>query len=73
MFSEWLYDAPRQVRLQDYTSLCRLILEYADAVWDPSLKKTINDIEMVQNRDVRIISRFKGRDSVSEARCELGL
>ena len=28
---------------------------------------------MVQNRAVRFISRLKGRDSVSEARCELGL
>ena len=49
------------------------ILEDADSVWDPSLKKTINDIEMVQNRAVRFKSRLKGRDSVSEARCELGL
>ena len=68
-----LYDAPRQARLLAYTSLCRPILEYADSVWDLSLKKTINDIEMVQNRAVRFISRLKGRDSVSEARCELGL
>ena len=46
-------------------------MEYADSVWDPSLKKTITDIEMVQNLAVRFISRLKGR--VSEARCELGL
>ena len=68
-----LYNAPRQARLLAYTSLCRPILEYADSVWDLSLKKTINDIEMVQNRAVRFISRLKGRDSVSKARCELGL
>ena len=66
-----LYDAPRQARLLAYTSLCHPILEHADAVWDPSLKKTITDIEMVQNLAVRFISRLKGR--VSEARCELGL
>ena len=28
---------------------------------------------MVKNRAVRFISRLKGRDSVSEAQCELGL
>ena len=68
-----LYDAPRQARLLAYTSLCHPILECADAVWDPSLKKTVNDIEMVQNRAVRFISRLKGHGSVGEARCELGL
>ena len=59
------YDAPRQARLLAYTSLCRPVLEHADSVWDTSLKKTINGIEMVQNRAVRFISRLKGR--VSEA------
>ena len=68
-----LYDALRQGRLLAYTSLCSPILEYADAVWNPSLKNTINDIEMVQNRAIRFISRLKSRDSVSESLCELGL
>ena len=67
----WLYDAPRQGRLLVYTSLCCSILEYADAVWDPSLKKTMHDIKMVQNHAVKFISKLKGR--VSEDRWELGL
>ena len=69
-----LYDVPRPSRLLAYTSfLCYPILEYADAVWGPFLKKTIHDIEIGQTRAVRFISALKGRDSVSEARCKLGL
>lgn len=68
-----LHDAPKNGKLLAYTSLCRPLLEYADTLWDPYLKTTIHDIEMVQNRAVRFISGLKGRESVSDARCELGL
>jgi len=45
-----LYDAPQKAKLVAYTSLCRPVLEYADTVWDPSDKRTIHDIEMVQRK-----------------------
>jgi len=68
-----LYDAPKNGKLLAYTSLCRLLLEYADTLRDPYLKTIIHDIEMVQNRAARFISDLKGQESVSDARCELGL
>ena len=68
-----LHDAPKHGRLLAYTSLCHPILEYADTVWDPSLKGVIHDVEMIQNRTVRFITGHKGRESISKAREELGL
>ena len=48
--------------------------EYADAVWDPSARSKIHDIELVQNSAIRFIRNLKGRtDSVSEARNQLQL
>jgi len=68
-----LPSAPEKFRLLAYTSLCRPILEYADCVWDPTSKQLINTIEGVQRRAVRYISSLKGRESVTEARTNLGL
>lgn len=53
-----LHAAPKKSRLLAYTSLCRPILEYADSVWDPTLVKDIESIEMVQHRAVRFISNL---------------
>ena len=68
-----LHDAPKNGRLLAYTSLCRPIMEYADTLWDPCSKQTIESMEMVQRRAVRFIDRLSGRVSVSEARSKLGL
>jgi len=43
------HDAPKNGKLLAYTSLCCPLLEYAGTLWDPYLKTTIHDIEMVQN------------------------
>ena len=67
-----MYDAQKEAKLLAYTTLCRPILEYTDAVWDPSARSKIQDIELVQNSAVRFISNLKGRtDSVPEAKNQL--
>jgi len=68
-----LHEAPKHGRLLAYTSLCRPILEYADSMWDPSRQKDIDSLEMIQNRAARFISRIRGRESITEAKAELGL
>ena len=47
-----LHDAPREGRLLAYTRLCHTVLEYADTIWDPTLNKDIESLEMVQNRAI---------------------
>ena len=54
-----LKQAPQKIRLLAYTSLCRPILEYADTVWDPTLAKEIESLEMLQHRTVRFIARLR--------------
>ena len=68
-----LHGAPTKAKRLAYTSLCRPILEYADSAWDPCNKQTIYTIEMIQNRAVRFIKNLKGRESVTDARDQLGL
>ena len=67
-----LKQAPQEGRLLAYTSLCRPILEYGDTVWDPTLAKEIESLEMLQHRAVRFIARLRGRESVTGVCSELG-
>lgn len=63
-----LHGTPSKCRLLAYVSLCRPVLEYADTLWDPTSRQTIDQIENIQRRAVRFISNLKGRDSVTEER-----
>ena len=68
-----LKQPPQEGRLLAYTSLCRPTLEYAGTVWNPTLAKEIESLEMQQHRAVRFIAILRGRESVTEAYFELGL
>ena len=68
-----LKQAPQKGRLLVYSSLCCTILEYAYNVWDPTLAKNIESLEMLQHRAVRFIARLRGRESVMEACSKLGI
>ena len=73
MIKRALYDAPKDAKLLAYTSLCRPLIEYASALWDPVLSYLVYDLDMVQNCAVRFISNLKGRESVTKASRELNL
>ena len=45
-----LKNCPRKIKEQAYFSLVRSGLEYSSTVWDPYLKKDIQNIEQVQRR-----------------------
>ena len=48
-------------------------MEYADTLWDPTDKRSIDSLEKTQSKAVRFISNLKGRGSVTEAKALLGL
>lgn len=68
-----LFDADTKVKLIAYKTLCRPLLEYASAAWDPYMKKDITNIEMVQNRAVRFIAGLRGVVSISQETQKIGL
>ena len=68
-----LKQAPQKGWLLVYSSLCCTILEYADNVWDPTLAKEIESLEMLQHSAVQFIARLRRRENVTAACSELGL
>ena len=52
-----LNQAPQEGRLLAYTSMCHPILEYADTVWDPTLAKEIESLEMLTNFKLRLFQK----------------
>ena len=66
-------DQKKSKLLAYYTSLCRPIMEYADTLWDPTDKRTVDFLEKIQSKAVRFIRNPKGRESVTEAKALLGL
>ena len=61
-----LQEAPEKGKLLAYTSLCRMILEYADTLWDPSDKTSHDAIEHVQSHAVRFIKKTSKADAESQ-------
>ena len=46
MIKRALYDAPKDAKLLAYTSLCRPLIEYASALWDPVLSYLVYDLDI---------------------------
>jgi hypothetical protein len=73
MLRRVLYKTPRKIKLVAYKTICRSLVEFSSEVWDPSFRKDIERLEMVQNRAVRFVCDLRGICSVSEARAEIEL
>jgi len=67
-------NAPENVKIIAYKTLCRPLLEYAAEVWDQYNKRLITKLEVTQTRAVRFIKNLKGRGvSITNAKFDLGL
>ena len=65
---------PEQLRRLSYISLIRSKLEYSSSVWDPHLRKDIDQLEKVQRRAARFIKRdYKYDSSVTQMLKDLDL
>ena len=61
------------IKKQAYVSLVRSTIEYCSSVWDPYLKKDIQELEKVQRRGARfVLNDYHPRSSVSSLLKELG-
>ena len=56
-FRRNLFSCPQDVREAAYKGLVRPILEYGSSVWDPHYEGLIDDLEKVQKRAVRFVTR----------------
>ena len=48
-------------------------MEYADTLWDPTDKRSVDSLEKIQSKAVHFIRNLKGRESVTEAKTLLRL
>ena len=55
-----LIDAPTKVKLV-YFALCRPVLKYGSAVWDPYENEQTNKLEVLQNKALCFIFNIKCR------------
>ena len=63
-----------QIKKVAYFTLCRPVLGYGSAAWDPYEKEQITQLEVLQNKALRFIFNVKGRDvSMSELRESQGI
>ena len=69
-----LHNAPQNVRLLAYKTICRPLLEYAAEIWDPVTKSQTTQLENIQSKAIRFVKNIKGRDtSVTDSKIEAGL
>ena len=52
-----LFSCPRDVKEAAYKGLVRPVLEYGSSVWDPHTKCLQEELEKVQNRAARFVTR----------------
>ena len=52
-----LFSCPQNVKKAAYRSMVRPILEYGSSVWDPHPEKLQGELEKVQNRAARFVTR----------------
>ena len=52
-----LFSCPQDVREAAYKGLVRHILEYGSSVWDPHYEGLIDDLEKVQKRAARFVTK----------------
>ena len=52
-----LFSCPQNVKEAAYKGMVRLILEYGSSVWDPHPDKLQEELEKVQNRAARFVTR----------------
>ena len=52
-----MFSCPQDVREAAYKGLVRPILEYGSSVWDPHYEGLIDDLEKVQKRAARFVTR----------------
>ena len=65
---------PQQLRRTGYISLFRSLTEYGAALWNPHLKKDINQLKVAQRRAARWINNEYGwRSNVTDMLEQLGL
>jgi len=68
-----LYNCPKSVKTNAYTSLVRPHLEYSSAAWDPYHKEHIAKLESVQKRAARFVTNsYHSYDSVTKLVSDLG-
>ena len=68
-----LYRCPQNIKSLAYTTLVRPLLEYASAAWDPYTGRNVKDIEMVQRRAARFVTKEYGHEtSVGKLVSDLG-
>ena len=57
LFRQNLFSCTQDVREAAYKGMVRPILEYGSSVWDPHYEGLIDDLEKVQNRAARFVTR----------------
>ena len=68
-----LRQCPPALKERAYLAQVRSVLEYCSSIWDPHLRKDVNQVEKIQRRAARFVCRDYGwRSSVTDMLHKLG-